>query len=168
MKFQTYGDPQQISAWQRAPVSALIAEFAAAAGRRDQLDLARHELREQLQAKRSAQGLSPIKGYPLEPVRKRQASDILECMRPNPWDLIPRNLDLTQVLQTHLALGTVTRHRVIGAFVVLESMIRSIMAETNALDGKWYRVDGKWDPNQGNIGEVMNSLDSVLAPEASS
>lgn len=168
MWIQTYGDPQKISIWRAGTYSALSTQLVATAGPRDQLDFARQELLKQLQAQRVAQDLSPIKTFPLEPVRNKQASDIQDCVRPKPWDLLPKRHDLSNIVETHLMLGTVIRHRVIGAFVILESMINSIIAETAALGGKWFGVDGTWDSDQGNIGEIMSSLDSVVAMETPS
>ncbi|KAL8790233.1 MAG: hypothetical protein Q9195_006456 [Heterodermia aff. obscurata] len=110
--------------------------------------------------------LLPVPPFPLENVRVKQVTQIRECLG---WEWEDPFMNLNEaplqpkkVLESKLAYGMMegylTAHRLVGALVLLTSLVAGVEAERIALMGSCFLPNGTWDKDRVEMKVVLESL----------
>ncbi|KAG6986634.1 hypothetical protein G7Y79_00075g099060 [Physcia stellaris] len=154
----THSDPQKVATWRQQPIGDLIADFDATVARyRSQLVL-KFQMLKPLQDNRWAHSLPPIHDHPLFNLSVKQGYQISQCIYALPWERLPSGRILRIVMEMLIEDRLLTRERVIVAFVLLESLLASVIEQNEAVQRGWWKSDGSWDDRKGNIREIRDTL----------
>lgn len=153
----THGDPQKVATWRAQSIDHLFADFHAAVYELDRQKEQRRKLLEAIQTDRHGDNLCPLHNHPLNGLRLKQEAQITHCVS---LRLSVRRLGIPSVptLADAMWYGPLEREEIIGAFVILESALASIISEKEALSSRWWKRDGSWDEEKGNIREIRETL----------
>ena len=72
--------------------------------------------------------------------------------------MLQKGPSLEDLLETMIKNGALTRDRIIGALLIIESATGGIVAEMAALNGRWWKPNGSWDVDQGDIRDIISCL----------
>ena len=105
-----------------------------------------------------AHGLPLIHQHPLFDLSEKQAYYISECIYAVPWERLTTGRILRAVMEMLIDDGLLNSERVIGAFVILQSLLASVIEQNEAAERGWWKYDGSWDDRKGNIREIRETL----------
>lgn len=153
-----HGDPQKVFRWRQLTLHGFIAEFSEASWQYIAHKNALTALLGPLHAHRALNNLPPIQEHPLVEIRARQIKDFSDCFRVPPEQMLQKGPSLEDLLETMIKNGALTRDRIIGALLIIESATGGIVAEMAALNGRWWKPNGSWDVDQGDIRDIISCL----------
>ncbi|CAF9916272.1 MAG: hypothetical protein HETSPECPRED_002810 [Heterodermia speciosa] len=159
-------DKQDVVQWQQRNRHQLVQDLAQLGIRYHQRSNECARLRGEANNEQRARGLPLVPIFPLDNIRATQLTEICECLG---WEGDGKFMDVneglqqaTMALQTRLAHsaieGVLTQQRLIGALMLLTSLMEGLEAERLALVYKMFLPNGTWDRTQTVIRYVLQNL----------
>ena len=154
----THSDPQKVAAWRQQSTRDLIFDFEATMTRFKFHLIRQLQILQPLEDNQAGHGLPEIDEHPLQDLMANQLQQISKCISAVPWDRLPSGRILRAVMEMLIQDGDLSRERIIGAFLILESALASVIEQNEAVESGWWKSDGSWDDSKGNIREIRHIL----------